>query len=145
MTGYLSVSRAAKLVGASRSEIQKKIRKGELETFEGEVSEIALKSAYPQVRLEDNSEIERLQRLKSDALNKSLVSTVTDEQLLKSEILRLRHALHESTEQVRFYQRLTGELKGRLITMQADCTHQQKTMLRALLSWMSLQIRQNRH
>ncbi len=144
MTEYLSLSKAAKLVGASREEIQEKIRKGQLVTFEGQVSLTALKSVYPKVRLEDNSEIERLQRLQTSAVHKGLLVTVSDEKVLKTELLRLRHQLTEAREELRFYRRLTTELKDRLITMQADCTHQQKTTLRALLSWMSLQIRQNR-
>ncbi len=145
MTDYLSVSKAAKLVGASRDEIQEKVRRGLLPTFEGQVSIVDLRMVYPHVRFEDNTEIERMKRLQDSAVSKGAIDNLSDAKRLKLEVLKLRHELHEAREELRFYQRMTRELKGRLVSMQADCTHRQKLMLRALLSWMSTQIRQNRH
>ncbi len=145
MSNLLSVSRAAKIVGASRYEMQRKIRKGQLITFEGQVSEQALKKAYPEVRIEDNSQIERLQRIQARALDKSLVETVSDTEILKMEILRLRHVLNQTKEELLTHHRMIGELKDRLLNMQSDCTKRQKLMLQALLSWMRMQTGQEKH
>ena len=52
MPRYLTLSRAARLVGVRRGALQSKIRNGELAAFEGMVSEEDLMRAYPEARLE---------------------------------------------------------------------------------------------
>ncbi len=145
MHNLVSVSKAAKLVGASRIELQNKIQHGQLKTFEGQVSRQALKKAYPQVSFEDDSQIERLQRIQENALSKSLMDMQTTEQSMKFEVQKLRYLLDQSNEELIFYKNLTCELKNRLSTMQADCTHRQKLMLQALLTWMGSQINRKGH
>jgi len=70
MDRYISLSRAARLVGSTRTEIQKKIQEGELMTFEGELKLAELLRAYPETQLEDNTMIEKVERLMQDAVNK---------------------------------------------------------------------------
>jgi CDP-4-dehydro-6-deoxyglucose reductase len=70
MDRYISLSRAARLVGTTRTEIQKKIQEGELMTFEGELKLAELLRAYPETQLEDNTMIEKVERLMQDAINK---------------------------------------------------------------------------
>jgi CDP-4-dehydro-6-deoxyglucose reductase len=67
MPDRLSLSRAARLVGVSRATLQKKIRLGELESFDGTVSADDLAQAFPTVSLEDNTVFERLQSIKDNA------------------------------------------------------------------------------
>ena len=145
MADYLSLSKAAKLVGATREEIQEKVRRGLLPTFEGQVSEADLKLVYPRVRLEDNADIERLQQLQENALTKSILADLSDTRRMKLEIVRLQHDLQQAKDALQSYHRLTTELESRLIDMQEDCTHRQKLMLKALLTWFNSQVRKFRH
>ena len=56
----LTLNRAARLVGVSRGALQKRIKDGELPTFEGMVKPEDLLRAYPDTQLEDASVLERL-------------------------------------------------------------------------------------
>ena len=67
MPQLLTLSRAARLIGVRRGALQSKIQNGELAAFEGMVSAEDLQRAYPQASLEDNSSLERLDRIKDAA------------------------------------------------------------------------------
>lgn len=68
---YLSLSRAARLAGVTRAELQRRIRRGEIDTFEGSVAVSDLLRAFPAVSLTDDAALERVERIKSDALPKT--------------------------------------------------------------------------
>jgi CDP-4-dehydro-6-deoxyglucose reductase, E3 len=68
---YLSLSRAARLAGVTRAELQRRIRRGEIATFEGSVAVSDLLRAFPAVSLADDAALERVERIKSDALPKT--------------------------------------------------------------------------
>ncbi len=70
MDRTISLSRAARLVGTTRTEIQKKIQDGELMTFEGELRLSELLRVYPNTELEDNTMIEKVERLMKEAITK---------------------------------------------------------------------------
>ncbi|MBI3778601.1 MAG: 2Fe-2S iron-sulfur cluster binding domain-containing protein [Gammaproteobacteria bacterium] len=63
----LTLTRAARLVGVSRGALQKKIKNGDLPTFEGMVKPEDLMRAYPNTRLEDTSVIEHFAHIKDEA------------------------------------------------------------------------------
>lgn len=67
MPDRLSLSRAARLVGVSRGTLQKKIRLGELESFDGTVSADDLVQVFPTISLDDNTVLERFQSIKDNA------------------------------------------------------------------------------
>jgi len=67
MPQYLTLSRAARLIGVRRGALQGKIRSGELATFEGMVAAEDLQRAYPQARLEDSAVLERMEHIKDAA------------------------------------------------------------------------------
>ena len=52
----ITLSRAARLIGVIRSELQKKIQQGELPSFDGMVNIDDLLLAYPGAQLEDDTE-----------------------------------------------------------------------------------------
>lgn len=68
---YLSLSRAARLAGVTRAELQRRIRRGEIPTFEGSVAVSDLLRAYPAVSLDSDAELERVERIKTEALPKT--------------------------------------------------------------------------
>lgn len=91
MPRYLTLSRAARLVGVRRGALQSKIRSGELAAFEGMVSEEDLLRAYPQAHLEDNTFLERLEAIKDAAFARRVRERV----LPSAEVLMARLAALE--------------------------------------------------
>lgn len=70
-TTYLSLSRAARLAGVTRAELQRRIRSGDIPTFEGAVTVNDLLRAYPSVSLTDDAALERVERIKKEAQPKT--------------------------------------------------------------------------
>src|SRR3990172_2441072 len=63
----LTLNRAARLVGVSRGALQKRIKKGELPTFEGMVKPEDLLRVYPDTQLDQSGELERFTHIKDEA------------------------------------------------------------------------------
>lgn len=74
MPKLLSLSRAARLAGVSRAEIQRKIREQNAKTFEGKLSIVILKQLYPHLEIEADPVFDRIQRIKAEARPKSRYS-----------------------------------------------------------------------
>ncbi|EGV30661.1 Ferredoxin--NAD(+) reductase [Thiorhodococcus drewsii AZ1] len=90
---YLSLSRAARLAGITRSELQCRIRRGEIQTFEGSIAVEDLLRAFPSTRLDDDSALERVERIKREALPKR---EETETRLPDAQVLVARlHGLSE--------------------------------------------------
>jgi CDP-4-dehydro-6-deoxyglucose reductase len=104
MPRYLTLSRAARLVGVRRGALQSKIRAGELAAFEGMVSEEELLRAYPEARLEDNAVLERLEAIKEAAFARRVRERV----LPSAEVLMARLAELER------YRAILEEVRARL-------------------------------
>lgn len=71
MDRLLTVSRAARLVGVSRGTLQKQIQDGELPSFEGMVRLDDLNQAYPNVEVEDNTMLEKIEHIIDNALHRA--------------------------------------------------------------------------
>jgi len=71
MSRFVSLSRAAKLVGISRGALQKKIHNLELESFEGQVNLDDIEKIYPDAQIEDNHIIEDLEKIVELALKRA--------------------------------------------------------------------------
>jgi len=67
MSQLLTLTRAARLVSVSRGALQNKIRSGELVAFEGMVAVEDLQRAYPEAKLQDDTGLERFERIKDAA------------------------------------------------------------------------------
>lgn len=94
MPEWVTLTRAARLVGVSRGMLQKRIQEGALETFEGKVTTSDLVRAYPQVHLEDNSGLERLSRIKDDAFARRVRERILpDPEILVARLHALSHEL----------------------------------------------------
>ena len=70
MTQWLTLSRAARLIGVPRGELQREIRDGRLAANDGMVSTAGLLALYPQLNLEESGAFERVARLKEDAFGR---------------------------------------------------------------------------
>jgi len=70
MAQWLSLSRAARLIGVARGALQKQIRDGRLATSDGLISTESLTALYPEFSLEESGAFERVARLKEEAFGR---------------------------------------------------------------------------
>lgn len=70
MSQFLSVFRAARLVGVSRGTLQRRIHDEGIATFEGKISVDDLLGLYPNTELKHDSEYDRVQHIKKHAFAK---------------------------------------------------------------------------
>ena len=68
MSQWVTVWRAAHLVGVPRGVLQQRVRNGELPLSDGLVSTDALLRLYPQAQLEDGGLLERVVQITGDTL-----------------------------------------------------------------------------
>ena len=115
MRQLLSLSRAARLVGAARGALQQKIRSGELASFDGMVSADDLLRIYPEVKFESDAGFERVTRIREEAFGKRL-----RERLLPSQEILAQRLFEQSRE--------LGDLRAHL-----QCYHAMVVQLRERL------------
>jgi CDP-4-dehydro-6-deoxyglucose reductase len=95
MPKLLSLSRAARLAGISRGELQKRIREEDAKTFEGSVSIDVLLELYPHIDMESDPVLERVQRIRTEAKPKAHYSDgwMPDPEVLMSRLKEFQHTL----------------------------------------------------
>jgi CDP-4-dehydro-6-deoxyglucose reductase len=90
MAHYLPLSRVARLVGQSRSAIQRMIHDGELSTFDGMVDMNELLRVFPNVQWEDDGEYKRVEEIKAKAFGKRVFErTLPDKAVLAERLFEL--------------------------------------------------------
>ena len=111
MPRLITLSRAARLVGVKRGALQKKIRNGELRTFEGELLLSDLLHVYPQTQVEDSSMLERVGQIMEQAVHKAVrpVDDTPDSDALAARILALGRELATARREAR---RMAGVVNG---------------------------------
>jgi CDP-4-dehydro-6-deoxyglucose reductase len=115
MPELLSLTRAARLVGVARGALQKRIRNGELQTFEGRVSAAELLRLYPQARLEDDAFLERLNHLREAAYAGRLRERILpDPEVLVARLAELSRELATAKGRLTRYRRLVEAVQQRL-------------------------------
>ncbi len=113
---FLSLSRAARLAGVTRAELQRRIRRGDVETFEGAVAVQDLLRLYPQVSLSDHEALDRVERIKFEALPKTgdPDSVLPNPQVLVSRLKSLSDTLVERLSALSAAEDLLDEVGERL-------------------------------
>ena len=116
MPELLTLSRAARLAGVSRGELQKRIRRGELTTFEGEIAIGDLLRLYPEVSLHNDEALTRVERIKSEALPKTrdADTALPSARVLVSRLRSLSEVLVEKVSALEATEGLLDELAERL-------------------------------
>jgi transcriptional antiterminator len=142
MEHHLNIATAAKMVGISRREIQREIKNGNLNVFEGEVSVSSLKGFYPNLQLDNEREIDRVERIQNNAIYKLQNDSIPSERVMADHINKLHVRLQEADQKIVEYENLLMESKNRLVAMQKDCDRRQKQTLAAIISWMMGQYHQ---
>lgn len=117
MERLVTLSRAAKLVGVSRGNLQRRIQDGELTSFEGKLELAELARTFPHVQLEDNSMLERIERIIENAAIRARNRTPTmppDMQTLAARVNILGEELVEAKLEISQFYNLFDKLKSKL-------------------------------
>ena len=93
MSHWLTLWRAAQLVGVARGVLQQQVRAGQLGTSEGLVSTESLLQLYPQARLEESGMLERVSQLREEAFGRRV-----RERLLPSQEVLAQRLFNQSQD-----------------------------------------------
>jgi CDP-4-dehydro-6-deoxyglucose reductase len=115
MSQLLTLSRAAHLLGVTRAALQKRIREGELQAFDGMVSTDDLLQLFPEIKLEDFGAFEKMVGIRDDAFAKRLRERVLPTQeVLAQRLFEQGQELAELRRHLGRYHRLVESLRDRL-------------------------------
>lgn len=145
MSQLLTLTRAARLVGVSRGALQKRIKQGELATFEGMVSLEELLRAYPdaEAHVTADSMLEHVERIKDDALAKFVARTaLPDAQVLAVRATALSRELAKTTSRLEQYLALVEQLSQRLERLGQTGDDELRSAVNAVNTWLSRELEQ---
>lgn len=115
MSHLLSLTRAARLVGATRVELQKKMKSGELIAFDGMVAFKDLLACYPDAQLEDISEYKRVMQIKESAFGKRVFERILpDAEVLATRITDLSKRPDAERNADQAIQHIVGQDMGQI-------------------------------
>ncbi len=142
MSQFISLSRAARLVDVTRSELQRKIQLGELIAFEGMITLDNLLAAYPDAQLEDNTEYSRLLFIKERAFGKRVFERVMpDVETLVTRVNELSKELTLSQAQVQQFNALLERLRGKLGEIENQDEASTRMTIGTLKYWLADEVR----
>ncbi len=121
MAQWVTIWRAAHLVGVPRGVLQQQVRDGAIELADGLVSTQALLRLYPQARLEDSGMLERVVEIRDDAFAKRLRERLLPSQeVLAQRLFRQSQELADTQRHLQRYHALVLALRGELQRQQAS-------------------------
>ena len=121
MTQWLTLWRAAQLVGVSRGVLQKRIRAGDLASNEGMVSSEELLRCYPQVELEDGGAFERVATIKETAFARRVRErTLPSQEVLAQRLFAQSQELADVRRHLQRYHELVVALQERIHALAVD-------------------------
>ena len=134
MTQWLTLSRAARLIGVSRGTLQRQVRDGELPTNDGLVSTEGLLRLYPQWSMEDSGAFERVARLKEEAFGRRVQERVLPPQeVLAQRLYAQSRELADLRRHLSRYHELVVALGDRLDALARTAPRPEYAELRAAL------------
>jgi len=115
MAQWLTVSRAARLVGVPRGELQRAIREGRLPANDGFVSTAGLLALYPNFSLEDSGAFERVARVKEEAFGRRVLErALPGREALAQRLFEQSRELTDARRHLARYHALVCALQARL-------------------------------
>jgi CDP-4-dehydro-6-deoxyglucose reductase len=121
MAHWVTVWRAAQLVGVPRGVLQQRVRAGEIELNDGLVSTDALLRLYPQTDLEESGLLERVVQIREEAFGRRLRERVLPSQeVLAQRLFRQSQELADVQRHLQRYHALVIELRERLREITAE-------------------------
>jgi len=133
----LTLNRAARLVGVSRGALQKRIKDGELPTFEGMVKPEDLLHAYPDTQLEDASVLERFTHIKDEAFAHRVRERLLPEpEVLAERLTGLGRELARAKALVEHYRTVTNWLYDKFSEHEKSGGQEVKGIMGPLKLWL---------
>ncbi len=135
MPQFLTLSRAARLVGTTRGALQSRIKSGELATFEGMVSAEDLLRAYPEASLEDNSAFERFAQIKDTAFARRVRERVLPSpEVLVVRLTEMSRQLAQTRMELDYYRDIVEHTQAKL--REAGDSASSLAAMRGLRAWL---------
>jgi CDP-4-dehydro-6-deoxyglucose reductase len=141
MTDVLSLTRAARLIGVTRSELQKKIQHGEMKSHDGTVTVENLIACYPNAQLEDTAETRRIAQIKERAFGKRVFErAMPDSEVLAARLGELGRTLTVSQGQVKRFNKVLGELWDKLSEAESRLDTKSRVTIEQLKVWLKHEV-----
>jgi CDP-4-dehydro-6-deoxyglucose reductase len=118
---WVTIWRAAQLVGVPRGTLQQRVRAGELPLNDGLVSTEALLALYPQARLEESGLLERVVQIRDEAFGRRLRERVLPgQEVLAQRLFQQSQELADVQRHLQRYHALVLALRDRLRLLDAE-------------------------
>jgi CDP-4-dehydro-6-deoxyglucose reductase len=137
MAKFVSVAKAAQILGVSRARMQELIRTGELLTFEGQVEVEMLRKNFPALAFNQSPVVERAKIIKDSAYGERLQKLVSPPvDVLQAKIRRLSVDLNVERTKARDYQDIIEALMNKLSDLQQSGDDSQRQLIHELNIWL---------
>jgi len=138
MPDVLSLSRAARLAEVSRAELQRRIRLGHVETFEGQVVISDLLRIFPRIRLDRDKGFEQAEAIKAEAVprEQQLDAMLPSPRVLLSRLRSIADVLVEKVATLDAAQALLDALTLRLEAL-AEAQPGNRAAIAEVLTWLA--------
>jgi CDP-4-dehydro-6-deoxyglucose reductase len=121
MSHWVTVWRAAQLVGVPRGVLQQRVRSGEIELADGLISTETLLKLYPQTRLEESGMLERVVQIRDESFGRRLRERLLPSQeVLAQRLFRQSQELADVQRHLQRYHALVVALRERMQTLQTE-------------------------
>ncbi len=138
MPQFLSLFKAARLVGLSRGTLQHKIKNGELDSFDGMVQPEELLRVFPDFEIEADPEYERVKGIKERAFGKRVFErALPDKEVLAARLHGLGRELSDAQAKLQHYKTLIEQLDVKLSALAATGGGEFRLEIAALQSWLT--------
>jgi CDP-4-dehydro-6-deoxyglucose reductase len=142
MPELMTLSRAARLAEVTRAELQRRIRQGDIETFEGQVAVSDLLRVYPSVRLDRHKGFERVEAIKAAAIprDQQADAVLPSPQVLLSRLRTLADILAQKVSALDAAEELLDALTLRLAAVadaHAPDAAAVQAVVREVLAWLA--------
>lgn len=137
MGHHVGIAKAAHVFGIDRHAIQRMIRSGELNTFEGDVDLDELRHHFPTMALEENMMVERVKLIRGAAFARRVRDRVmpeTDE--LEVRLHKRDVALGVAEAQLKKYRGCIEELAQFMGELNRGASSEQKELIGVINSWL---------
>jgi CDP-4-dehydro-6-deoxyglucose reductase len=135
MAHWVTIWRAAQLVGVPRAALQLRVRAGEIELADGLVSTETLLRLYPQAQVEGTGMLERVTRIRDEAFGRRVRERLLPSQeVLAQRLFRQGQELADTQRHLQRYHALVIELRDRIARLSADSPDPRLPELQSRLS-----------
>jgi CDP-4-dehydro-6-deoxyglucose reductase len=135
MAHWVTIWRAAQLVGVPRAALQQRVRAGEIELADGLVSTETLLRLYPQAQVEGTGMLERVTRIRDEAFGRRVRERLLPSQeVLAQRLFRQGQELADTQRHLQRYHALVIELRDRIARLSADSPDPRLPELQSRLS-----------